>query len=255
MTCVGFVGLMSQNAATIPTTITWTGPMSQQLVNSTDNSVSVYTRSTTQGGRVFIESILKMCDVSPSDEGEYSCTVLNNFGTETRTWNATLHQSTFAPTIVAYPVQQSTRRFGYSVLMACAGYGYPPPTFTFTQRGQPISQVDLDGGYTITNNVVPYAGGVTLGVGVLEICGFDYDDIGNYTCTANARNIGMATSGAWTVSLIAGQFILICIDKIIIIMMYLLNHSSIPGEFSHVTSCQLQHCTSDDMHSCTGSSG
>ena len=205
MSCVAFVGLASQNAANIPTTITWWNPNSQQLVNNSDNSVTVYPRTQTQSGRVFVESILKICNVSHAYEGRYACQVSNNNGLETRYWNVSLPQQPFAPSIVAFPVRQSTRRFGFSVVMACAAYGYPPPVISFRQRGQPIDQADLDGSFRVKNSVQTYLGGVDVALGVLEICGFDYDDVGTYTCTATARNIGQVTSDAWNVDIMAGM--------------------------------------------------
>ena len=75
MTCVGLIGLTTQNAAFIVTSINWMNPNGQSLTNSSDNSVSVYIRSLTQGGRVFMESILKICNFSHADEGSYSCQV------------------------------------------------------------------------------------------------------------------------------------------------------------------------------------
>lgn len=209
MTCVAFVGLMTQNAANIPTSISWQNPSSQQLRNTSDNTVTIYTRTQMQNGRVFTESILKLCNFSSAFEGSYSCRVSNNNGNEMRSWNVSLHQATFAPSIVAFPVAQSSRRFGYSVLMACAAYGYPPPIFSFNQRGQPISQAELDGPYVVKNIVQNYAGGVSIAMGILEICSFDYDDAVSYTCTATARNVGQVTSGSWTVNVLAGKILLL----------------------------------------------
>lgn len=206
MACVAFVGLTSQNAASIPTTISWWNPSSQQLVNDSDNSVTIYPRTQTRGGRVFAESILKICNVSHALEGRYACQVSNNNGLETRYWNVSIHQQPFAPSIVAIPVLQSTRRYGFSVLMACAAYGYPPPVISFTQRGQPIDQADLDGPVRVKNSVQTYLGGVDIALGVLEVCAFDYDDVGSYTCTATARNVGSVTSQSWNVDILPGTY-------------------------------------------------
>ena len=205
MTCVAFVGLTIQDADNIPTSIIWLNPSSQKLANRTDDSVSVYTRTQIRGSRVFIESILKMCDFTFDLEGSYSCSVTNANGGETRSWNVSLHQETFEPTVIAFPVSQSSRRYGYSVLMACAAYGYPPPIISFNQRGQPINQAQLDGAYNVTNNVMTYANSVNVAVGILEICGFDYDDIGNYSCIATSRNVGQVSSPMWTVGITAGN--------------------------------------------------
>ena len=209
MTCVAFIGLTTQNAASIPTSFSWWNPNSQQLANNSDNSVSIYTRTQTRSGRVFTESILKICNVSHALEGMYSCQVSNNNGIEMRSWNVSLPQQPFAPTIVAFPVPQSTRRLGFSVLMACAAYGYPPPVISFNQRGQPIDQADLDGPFRVKNSVQTYVGGVDVALGVLEVCAFDYDDIGTYTCTATARNVGQVTSGVWNVDVLPGNVYMI----------------------------------------------
>ena len=208
MTCVGVIGLTTQNAASIVTSIDWMNPNGQSLTNNTDTSVSVYTRSLTQGGRVFMESILKICNFSHANEGMYSCQVSNTNGQESNSWNVSLHQQPFAPSIIAVPISQSTRRFGYTVLMACAAYGYPPPIISFRQRGQPIDQAILDGAFKVNNSVQTYLGGVDVSLGVLEICGFDYDDVGTYTCTATARNIGQVTSSPWTVDVLAGDVLI-----------------------------------------------
>ena len=107
-----------------------------------------------------------------------------------------------------FPISQSIRRFGYTVLMACAAYGYPPPIISFRQRGQPIDQAILDGAFKVNNRVQTYLGGVDVSLGVLEICGFDYDDVGTYTCTATARNIGQVTSSPWNVDVLAGDVLI-----------------------------------------------
>ncbi len=208
MACVAFVGLTSQNAASISTTISWWNPNSQQLDTNSDNSVTVYSRTQTRGRRVFAESILKICNVSHALEGRYACQVSNNNGLETRYWNVSIPQQPFAPSIVAFPVPQSTRRFGFTAVMACAAYGYPPPVISFSQRGQPIDQADLDGSFRVKNSVQTYLGGVDVALGVLEVCAFDYDDIGTYTCTATARNVGSVTSDSWNVDILPGMILL-----------------------------------------------
>ena len=206
MTCVAFVGLTTQNAANIPTTLSWWDPSLQRLANNTDNSVTIYSRTTTQGSRVFVESILKMCNFSHDLQGMYSCQVSNDNGDDGRAWNVSLHQEPFAPSLVAYPMSQSNRRFGFTVLMLCAAYGYPPPTITFSQSGQAISQEDLDRGrFRQRNSVQSYLGGVDISMGVLEICYFDYDDAVNYRCTATARNVGTVTSDPWIINVTAGK--------------------------------------------------
>ena len=204
MTCVAFFGLTAQNATTIPTFITWWSPSSQQLSNNSDNSVSVYTRTQIRDGRVFTESILKLCDFFQA-QGSYSCQVFNTFGDDTRSWNVSVHQDTFAPTIIAFPVAQSSRRYGFTVLMACAAYGYPPPIISFNQQDQPIDQADLDGSYQVDNSMETYLGGVVVALGVLKICAFDYDDAVNYSCVATARNVGYAESPSWNIGIIAGN--------------------------------------------------
>ena len=203
MTCVALVGLTSQNAGSIATSILWQNPRSQPLTNS--SAVTIYSRTQTRLGMVFVESILKICNFSNVHEGNYSCQVSNGNGQESNTWSVSLHQDPFAPSLVAIPFAQSSRRYGYSVVMECAAYGYPPPVISFTQGGVPIDQADLDGPHRVKNRVQSYVGGVDIAVGVLEICSFDYDDTGPYTCTASARNVGEVTSSQWSIDVVPGR--------------------------------------------------
>ena len=203
MTCLAFVGLTAQGASEISTNISWWDPDLMELVNSTDdNSVSIFTRSQTRAGMVFIESILKICNFSTINEGMYSCLVSNIYGEEIRYWNATLHQEPFAHSFIAVPVAQSSRRYGFSVLMACATYGYPPPTITFNQRGQPISPSEK---YKVNTSIENFAGRSDITLTVLEICGFNYEDAGMYSCTAYSRLFGGITSSPWNIDVLAGN--------------------------------------------------
>lgn len=84
--------------------------------------------------------------------------------------------------------------------MSCAAYGYPYPSITWTLNGQTVQS---DGILTIDTAVKNY-NGANATVSTLKICGADSDYVGDYTCTATVRDIGVVTSTPWRLDVPAG---------------------------------------------------
>ena len=203
MSCIAYVGNTAQNVDQLSTTLTWWGPNSQQLTNSTTD-VTVYTESTTtQSGQVFIKSILQICSFEPANEGTYSCQVSNSNGQDSRMWNSTLPTQPLAPSLVAVPSNQSISE-GNSVIMTCAGYGYPYPTITWYRNGQPLGS-NLAGRVSITSNIVNYNGAL-VSESIMKICGAAEEDHGVYFCSASSIFGNAAVSSTWTVNVQPGNY-------------------------------------------------
>lgn len=204
MSCIAFVGNMAQGVDQLSTTLTWLGPNSQPLTNSTTD-VTTYTESTTtQGGQVFIKSILQICGFEPANEGNYSCQVSNSNGQDSRMWTNTLPFQPIAPSLVAVPSNQSISE-GNSVIMTCAGYGYPYPTITWYQNGQPLDS-NLAGRVSITTNIVNYNGAL-VSESVMKICGAAEEDHGDYFCSVSSLFGDAAVSSFWSINVQPGKFI------------------------------------------------
>jgi len=71
ITCLGF-------GSPLPTIIWRKGD--RQLTNGSDPDISIYDRLLTESGVTLSRSVLEICSVNLADEGEYSCSTVNDFG-------------------------------------------------------------------------------------------------------------------------------------------------------------------------------
>ena len=201
MTCAAHIGNTAQNAQLLSTTLTWRGPDDIPLTNSTED-VTVYTdTTTTQQGYVIIRSIIQICGFTPDLEGIYSCEVSNNNGQDIRTWNNTLPMQPIAPVVVAAPTTQTVRE-GNSVIMTCAGFGYPYPTITWYQDSQPLDP-NLAGRVSITTRLTNYNGALVR-ESVMKICGAGEEDQGSYYCSFSSAFGNTVNSNTWQVNVSPG---------------------------------------------------
>ena len=70
-TCLGY-GIPSPS-------ITWTKDGILLTNNSNSDRITTYEANITEGGVTLMRSFLKICNVGPSDEGQYSCVASNGF--------------------------------------------------------------------------------------------------------------------------------------------------------------------------------
>ena len=73
ITCLGF--------GNPPPTIIWRKG-DRQLTNGSDPDISIYSRLLTESGVTLSRSVLEICSVNLADEGEYSCSTVNDFGND-----------------------------------------------------------------------------------------------------------------------------------------------------------------------------
>ena len=198
MACVAYIGTESQSS--IVTTMNWYDPHSGLLADNSDGSVTVTTTRTTQGGQVFIKSILKLCNFTTNDFGTYTCRVTNIYGQNERNWIVSIVQLPIAPQLLTSPNSLTTTA-GNTVYMTCSAYGYPYPSIIWRKDNQVVQS---DGVVSIDTRVTNY-NGARVTVSTLKICGADADNVGSYTCTANVRDIGQTTSSAWRLDVTPGK--------------------------------------------------
>ena len=198
MTCAAHIGNTAQNVNQLTTTVTWMGPGSEALTNST-TGVTVFTDTTTsQQGHIVIRSIIQVCGFTQTMQGLYSCQVSNTNGQDIKMWNVTLPRDPVAPTVVASPTTRSVSE-GNSVLMVCAGYGYPVPSITWYRNGQPV----VPGRVTITNRIANYNGAL-VAESTMKICGAGEEDHGSYYCSFNSGFGNAVSSNTWQVNVNPG---------------------------------------------------
>ena len=198
MACVAYIGTESQSS--IVTQMNWYDPHSRPLSNNPDGSVSVTTMTTTQGGQVFIKSILTLCNFTIDDFGSYSCRATNIYGQAEQNWIVSIVQLPIPPQLLTSP-NDITVTAGNTVYMTCSSYGYPYPSFTWRKDGQIIQS---EGFYNIETIVKNY-NGAKVSVSTLKICGADVEQLGSYTCEAVVRDIGQVTSNAWRLNVNPGK--------------------------------------------------
>ena len=68
-----------------------------------------------------------------------------------------------------------------TVVLTCVGYGTPVPEITW-RKDSAVLQNDTK--YTIYEAQVDRSG-ITFPKSILEICNFEFEDGGNYTCTVS----------------------------------------------------------------------
>ena len=201
MACAAHIGNTAQNVGQLSTTVTWMGPGSEALTNST-TGVTVYTETTTsQAGHVVVRSIIQICGFTQALQGIYSCQVSNTNGQDIKMWNVTLPRDPITSSVVASPTTQTVSE-GNSVLMACAGYGYPTPTITWYRNGQPVDP-NLTTRVTITSRIANYNGAL-VAESTMKICGAGEEDQGSYYCSFNNAFGSAVNSNTWQVNIRPG---------------------------------------------------
>ena len=192
MSCTAYLGTVGQRANQLSSTLSWLGPNSQQLVNTSDSTISVYAEMVTQSGQVFMKSYLKICNFTGENSGQYSCAVSNANGRDNRTWVASLPYPVTAPQLVAIPSNQTVRE-NNAVYMSCAFYGYPFPEITWYRNGQVIDPATTTSTLTVTTRIANYNGAQVV-QSDFKICFVGVEDSGIYTCRATTRDLGMVSS-------------------------------------------------------------
>ena len=203
MSCAAHVGNTAQNADQLATTLTWRGPDAQPLTNAT-TGVTVYTDTMTSSqGHVIIKSVIQICGFVQALQGNYSCTVSNANGQDSRSWANTLPRQPIAPTVVVSP---STRTVGEgnSVIMACSGYGYPYPRITWYRNGQPLDPNSMAGRIAITTRIANYLG-APITESVMKICGAGEEDHGSYYCSFASSFGNPVNTNTWQVNVSPGK--------------------------------------------------
>ena len=203
MACVAYIGTESQSNGVV-TQMAWSDPHRRPLLNNTDSSVTISTTRTVQNGQVFLKSILKICNFTTDNFGQYSCRVTNIYGQNEMSWIVSIPRLPIAPVLLTSPTSLSTE-VGRTIYMTCSAYGYPYPAIIWRQDGQVVQP---GGVVTIDTRVKSYSGAF-VSVSTIKICGVDADNIGSYTCTASIRDIGQVVSGAWRLDLQQGKLALL----------------------------------------------
>lgn len=202
MTCTAYLGTVGQRADSLSSTLSWYGPNSQQIANSTDGSVSVYAEMVTQNGQVFIKSYLKLCNFSQANVGGYSCRVNNPNGQDDKSWNIDFPFPVVAPQMVAVPSAQTVTE-GNTVYMTCAVYGYPFPDVTWYKNNAVLGPSSTNSTLSISTDIVNY-NGAQLVQSTLKICLVGIEDIGSYSCRATTRDFGMVRSPDVSLNVLQG---------------------------------------------------
>lgn len=196
MSCIAYVGRMNRSVDQLGTTFSWWDNSNNQLSNSSDGSVSVYTDSFTQSGLIFMRSVLKICNFTQPDTGRHTCTAMNSNGRGSASWNLTFLRTPLPPQFLVTPrIFPVTGGYGNTLYMECAAYGFPFPQITWTLNGQVIRPNDTMYRVNYSTDIVNY-GGAQVSQSVLKICGIGEEDIGSYVCTATTNALASTISSS-----------------------------------------------------------
>ena len=204
MTCAAHVGTVNQNAGSITTTFTWLGPDAQPI-----DSSQVTTDISTQSGRVFVRSVMRVCNFDGDDAGQYTCRVSNANGNENRTWTVSFPQTPVTPQLAAISAYDYVT-YGNSVYMACAMYGYPQPQITWTRDNTALDTIST----TVTTSYVA-VNGVNVTQSVVRVCGFQSANTGLYQCTAT-NTLGSTNGYVKVIS--EGMYIILLLRWILMLL-------------------------------------
>ena len=195
MTCAAHVGTVRQNAGTLTTTFSWFGPDSQAINDST--TFQIFTDTSTQSGRVFVRSILKICSFGRQNAGQYTCRVQNVNGNENRTWTTSFPDTPVIPQLAAVSSYEGVTS-GRSVYFACAMYGYPQPEITWTRDDNPLDTIS-----TTVNTTYITISNINITWSVVRVCGFQSANNGLYQC---AGTNALGTSVGYTKVVLEGMY-------------------------------------------------
>ena len=194
MSCIAYIGRMNRSVDQLQTTFSWWDRNSNQLVNRSDGSVSIFTDSFNQNGLVFLRSILQICNFTTSDTGMHRCLAMNSNGQGSASWNLTFSRSPLAPFFLVTPsTSPVTAAYGRTFYVECAAYGFPPPQISWTMNGQAINTSGSFNRIIVDTSVTNYLG-AQVSQSILKICGVGEEDIGNYVCTASSSVFGTSMS-------------------------------------------------------------
>ena len=185
MSCIAYIGRMNRSVDQLTTTFSWWDNSNNELANSSDGSVGVYTDSFTQSGLVFMRSVLKICNFTQSDTGRHTCTAMNSNGQGSASWNLTFLRTPLRPQFLVTPSTSAvTGGYGRTIILNCAAYGFPFPQITWTLNGQALRPNDTMYRVNYNTDIVNY-GGAQVSQSTLRICGVGEEDIGSYVCIAS----------------------------------------------------------------------
>lgn len=201
MTCVAYLGPASEDHSA--TTMTWLDPSGQQLLNDSESLVTIYTELQDYSGSVFLESILEICSLRQLGIGEYTCRVSNSVGQDAFNWTIGFSEELTPPQLIITPVDRSVNQ-GDTVVMACVASGFPEAEISWSRNGvlldTNLSSLVNIYEQTITENTFNYT------ESILEICVFDVDSVGSFTCSATS-DLGTVNSSSWTVDIFPSELI------------------------------------------------
>ena len=208
MTCVAYLGPDTEDHSS--TTLAWIDPSGAQLRNDSDSLVTVYTSVQSEGGSVFLESILEICGIGLAGVGEYRCTATNSIGADTFSWNISFTEEVAPPELAITPVSQNVS-YGDTVLMACVASGYPQPEISWSRNGELLNPDSYEL-ISVYDQVVSGMG-LNFTESILEICGFSEDDVGSFVCTASSE-AGSVNSSMWSLDILPSESIVIIYDDV-----------------------------------------
>ena len=196
MSCIAYIGRQNRSVDQLQTTFSWWDRNNNQLINSSDGSVSVFTDSFNRNGLVFMRSILKICNFTQSDTGQHTCRAMNSNGQGSASWDLSFLRSPLAPFFLVTPSSSPvTAAYGRTFYIECAAYGFPFPQITWTMNGQAINTSTTYNRIIVDTRVTNYLG-AQVSQSILKICGVGEEDIGSYVCTASTSVFGTSISAS-----------------------------------------------------------
>ena len=159
---------------------------------TTSGSVTIESRSVTQGNENFTVSLLRVCSLEESVTGEYSCLArnVNSTGADEYFWSLTgviglnVSATGSSPRVVLGSDAATQVTLNSTVLVTCIAYGDPLPTVTWQKDTMALSNTtESDDGVIIYNTVVN-EGGRVFARSILQVCFVDDDETGVYSCIA-----------------------------------------------------------------------
>ena len=163
-----------------PSEIEWLDANGQKIM-SISNQININTITSTDGGTIFMMSMLEIDSIEPQHVGNLQCVVKNIFGRDSANLTVQIYEILTSPELIITPLNQSVDCRS-RVTITCAINAFPIPEVQWY-----FNSGNVDSGASDNVFINHYYGsliGLNYTETYLDICDFGDVNVGYYWCSA-----------------------------------------------------------------------